>query len=764
MNDWISHSSHWGAFSARLNDDYLQVVPHPDDPDPAPILDNIPDAPRHRSRIARPAFRRGWLENGPGPDSRRGSDDYIEMDWDQAIPLIVAELRRIKESHGPEAIFGGSYGWSSAGRFHHAQSQVHRFLNLAMGGYISSVGTYSAGAAATLLPHVIGPLLSVARWEDTWGELAELTDMVIAFGGMPTRNSRVSAGGVSRHVALPSMRRAHARGARFINFSPLRDDIPAEVAPEWYPCAPMTDVAVMLGMAHVLISEDLYDKDFVTRCCTGFDQLAAYVMGTSDGTPKTPDWSETISGIDAGQIRQLARDAVKGRTLVTVSHSIQRSEMGEQPLWMAIALAALIGKIGQPGSGFAYSLGAIGNVGRPALAVPLPTLGQGKNPVRRFIPVARISDMLLNPGQSYPFDGQTLTYPDIKLVYWAGGNPFHHHQDLSRLREAFSRPDTIILHDPFWTASARHADIVLPATITLERNDIGASQNDTKMVAMKQVVPPFAQARDDYEIFADIAEAMDLREAYTEGHNQSDWLKLMYEPTRTALAEMGLPAPSFQEFWEAGEIELPLTDKPGLIRAFAASPETAPLPTPSGRVELYSRTIASFRYDDCQGHPKWLEPVEWLGGDKAASFPMQLVANQPANRLHSQLDFGAASQRGKSGGRETARLNPADAADRGIATGDTLRIFNDRGTCYATAEVTDAVRPRVVQLPTGAWFTPVSSQDPACTQGNPNAVTRDIGTSSLTQGCAGQLCLVEITRHDEPLPAIDPYSPPLAAP
>ena len=160
---------------------------------------------------------------------------------------------------------------------------------------------------------------------------------------------------------------------------------------------------------------------------------------------------------------------------------------------MGVVLAALLGQIGLPGGGFAYALGSTSNTGKPPVAVPVPTLPQGRNAIADFIPVARLADMLLNPGEPFDFNGRELNYPDIKLVYWAGGNPFHHHQDLNRLRRAFARPDTFIVHELVWTASARHADIVLPATITLEREDLGAAAGDPLLVAMHRAVPALSR-------------------------------------------------------------------------------------------------------------------------------------------------------------------------------------------------------------------------------------------------------------------------------
>src|SRR5207237_8322615 len=197
-----------------------------------------------------------------------------------------------------------------------------------------------------------------------------------------------------------------------------------------------------------------------------------------------------ICGLPVDQITSLTRHSAGRRTLITCSQSLQRAEQGEQPVWMGIVLAAILGQIGLPGGGFAYALGSTSNTGKPPLAVPLPTLPIERNSIADFIPVARIADMLLHPGEEFDFNGQRLAYPDIRLVYWAGGNPFHHHQDLNRFRVAFGRPDTVVVHEPYWTATARHADVVLPSTVSLEREDIGSGKRDTHLIAMQQAVPP----------------------------------------------------------------------------------------------------------------------------------------------------------------------------------------------------------------------------------------------------------------------------------
>ncbi|MBN9219346.1 MAG: molybdopterin guanine dinucleotide-containing S/N-oxide reductase [Mesorhizobium sp.] len=755
---------HWGTYevSAR-NGRLVSVEPWSGDPDPSPIGRSMLGTVQGDLGVSRPAVRRGWLEGDrSGVNGRRGGEPFVEVSWETALDMVAAELNRVRAGHGNSAIYAGSYGWASAGRFHHAQSQVHRFLNT-IGGYTSSVLSYSYGAAEIILPHVLGSTDGLTGNHSTWDGIEAHSELIVAFGGLPWRNAQIQGGGAARHEAMAALQKAVGNGARLINISPVRDDAPREVKTEWLPLRPNSDTALMLALCYVLISEGFHDEAFLARYCTGFEAVRAYIMGETDGQPKTPAWAAGLAGIAEDEIVALAGAMATKRTMLMVSWSLQRADHGEQPYWAAITLAALLGQIGLPGGGLGFGYSSTNGAGRPEMGFRWSSLPQGRNPVKDFIPVARMADMLLNPGSSFDFNGAAMIYPDIRLVYWAGGNPFHHHQDLNRLVEAWQRPETIIVHEPFWTATARHADIVLPITTPLERNDLAFSNRENLVVAMKQAIDPVGEARDDFGIFADLSARLGTSGAFTEGRDADEWIRLLYEQARDNADTAGVEMPSFDRFWQDGHADLVRqVMSQTLLGAFRADPEHHRLATPSGRIELFSATIESFGYDDCPGHAVWREPREWLGSDLASRFPLHLLSPQPADKLHSQYDHGSVSRAGKVSGRAPLWINPQDAAARGIADGTIVRVFNDRGACLAGAVLTDGLVPGVIQLPTGAWFDPTEPGYPNSLEkhGNPNVLTPDRGTSRLAQSPTCNSTLVEVSRFEGAIPPVTAFDPP----
>jgi biotin/methionine sulfoxide reductase len=758
-------SSHWGLFRPVVADGRLVAAePFAADLDPSHLLQSIPSAIHHKSRVLRPAVRKSWIESGPGSHPElRGSDRYIEVEWDAALDLVAGELKRVVAQHGNQAIYGGSYGWASAGRFHHAKSQIRRFLNT-IGGFTDSVDTYSNAAGAVLAKHVLGSIQAIDGPGTSWSSIAEHADLVVMFGGLPLRNTQITVGGMGEHISQGGLRAAKDAGAKFVNISPMADDAASFLEAEWLAPRPGSDTTVMLALIHTMVTEGLHDQRFLDSHVEGFDRLAAYIFGEIDGVPKSADWASGLSELPADAIRALARRMAAGRTFLIVNWSLQRSEHGEQPFWAAIALAAALGQIGLPGGGLGFGYGSLEGLGGQRRLAPRPTFPTLRNPIDTFIPVARVADMLLKPGETFQYNGRKLTYPDARLVYWCGGNPFHHHQDLNRLIAAWRRPEAVIVHETWWTATARHADVVFPATAPIERNDIGASSLDRFMVAMKQAIDPPGEARHDFNIFGALADRLGFGNAFHEGRTEVEFLRRMYDGARERADQAGMGWPDFDGFWERGFLEIPPAPKSYvLFEDFRKDPARHRLNTPSGKIEVFSETIAGFGYDDCPGHPTWLAPQEWLGGSLAARYPLHLLSIQPATRLHGQMDMGKVSQESKISGREPMRINPLDAARRGIAEGDVVRVFNDRGAILAGAVLTGAIREGVIQIATGAWYDPTTPGEIGALDkhGNPNVLTPDRGTSQLAQGPTAQSTLVDVEKWTAAPPPITAFDPPI---
>lgn len=756
-------AGHWGVYRAEVESGKLRALhPFEHDPNPSPIAQGYVGVLDDSLRITAPMVRKSWLDNGPGiATEKRGSDPFVQVSWDEAEILVANELQRVRSSFGNEAIYGGSYGWSGAGRFHHAQSQLHRFLNC-IGGYTKSVNTYSLAAGEVILSHILGNPSDLIHNPPSWQSVVDNTELLVAFGGMPLSNSQISSGGTGAHRARGALTDAKNNGVSFVNISPIRSDVASDLEAEWIAARPGSDVAIMLAIGYELLKNGWHDQAFLDRYTVGFVQLSRYLTGQFDGVEKSPDWAAEIAQIPVQTIIDLAQRMARSRTLISVSWSLTRQENGEQPFWMATAIAAMLGQIGLAGGGIAFGYCAANSIGIEKRRVKFASLPQGTNPVKSFIPVARVSDMLLNPCGSFRFNGQTHHYPDIKLVYWAGGNPFHHHQDLTRLSKAWKMPETIIVNEWCWNALAKRADIVLPCTTQLERNDLMITPRDPYIVAMEAVVPPNGEARDDYSIFSNISRHLGTEREFTNGKSVDEWLNYLYDESQEKAKASGITLPNYATFKSKGwhYIE-PGEPGNGALSAFRENPENAPLQTPSGRIEITSETIANFDDSDILAHPAWYPPSQWLG-NATPNRPFHLISGQPADKLHSQLDHGPVSRAAKINGRARVGINPLDAMSKGINDGDTVRVFNEQGACLATAKLDPALSRHIVTISTGAWLDAITQQDGTllCRGGNPNTLTRDKGTSDLAQGPTAHSCLVDIEKYTCPPNQNEAYQAP----
>ncbi len=760
----ILTGAHWGAFEALVeNGKMVGVQPVQDDPVPNELITMAPYQVHAENRVQYPVVRKSWLEGGPH-NSRpelRGRDEWVRVSWDKAFTLVADEIRRLQKDHGPQSIYAGSYGWKSVGMLHNARTLLQRMMNLA-GGFQGYAGDYSTGAAQVIMPHVVGSV-EVYEQQTAWPNVIDNSQLVVMWGCNPLITLK-NSWNVPDHVGQTGFEALKKKGTRMISIDPVHNDSARELGAEWIAPRPYTDCAMMAGIAHTLLAEKRHNEDFLKTYTVGFDKFTDYLTGKDDGVVKDADWAADICGVNADTLRQLARDMAQNRTMLMGGWGIQRQHHGEQQHWMLVTLAAMLGQIGLPGGGFGFSY-HYSSGGSPTakggilagISAGQPTSAAGA--ALAPFPVARIADCLANPGKTIDFNGSKVTYPDVKMVYVAGGNTFHQHQDTNNLVRAWQHPETIVVNEPYWTATAKHADIVLPATTTYERNDMdmGGDYSQLYVFPLRQCVPPQHESKNDFDIFASIADKLGFHDAFTEGKDETLWLKGMYDDLKTQARTARVALPPFDMFWASNNyIRFPIPEENKQWVRFADfrdNPLLNPLGTPSGKIEIYSDAVAKMGYEDCKGIPTWMPPHEWYRGPEAAQYPLSLNTGHPINRLHSQLDNTPLRKKYAVADREAVWIHPKDAQARGIKDGDLLRAYNDRGQILVGAVVTENVREGVVRISEGAWFDPADPAQPGslCKNGNVNCLTFDIGSSSLAQGNCGQMAQLEIEKYSGPV-------------
>ncbi|EKY4194311.1 molybdopterin guanine dinucleotide-containing S/N-oxide reductase [Vibrio harveyi] len=735
-----------------------------------------PDQVHTKARVKYPMVRKGYLANPSVPEGVRGSDEFVRVSWDEVYKLIHEQHMRIRKEHGAESVFAGSYGWRSSGVLHKAQTLLQRYMSMA-GGYSGHLGDYSTGAAQVIMPHVVGSI-EVYEQQTTYPVVLEHSDVVVLWGLNPINTLKI-AWSSTDCAGLEFFHQLKKSGKTVIAIDPMRSETIeffGENA-EWIAPHPMTDVAMMMGIAHTLVKQGKHDKEFLAKYTTGYDVFEAYLMGKEDGVEKSAEWASKICGVPVKQLELLADIFSKNRTMLMAGWGMQRQQYGEQRHWMLVTLATMLGQIGLPGGGFGFSYHYSngGNPARDAGVLPAisASLGGGSSAgndwavsgsVNAF-PVARIVEALENPGMSYRHNGHDLTFPEIKMIWWAGGANFTHHQDTNRLIKAWQKPELIVISEPYWTAAAKHADIVLPITTSFERNDMTMTgdYSNQHLVPMKQVVEPQGEARNDFDVFADMAEllAPGGRDVYTEGKTEMEWLYGFYKAAQQGGRGQRIAMPNFSKFWEDNQlIEMKWNEKNAQFVRYAEfreNPIMSPLGTPSGKFEIFSKTIEGYQLEDCPPHPTWMEPTEYTGN--ATDGELQLMTAHAAHRLHSQFNYAKIREEYAIADREPISIHPEDAKARGIKTGDLVRAFNGRGQVLVGALVTDGIKQGSVCIHEGGW-PDLDPKTGICKNGGCNVLTLDIPTSRLANGCAANSALVRIEKYEGPILELTAFTPP----
>ena len=616
----------------------------------------------------------------------RGAGEFERISWDEALDEIAGEMLRIREAYGPAAILDCSSTGSTA--VLQNKQVVARLLNM-FGGRTELWGNVSRQAEEFAFHHTYGQIAGVAGPAGRDPIDYANSRLMILWGWSP-------GDGTFGTGTLEYLKWAKKRGVRIVCVDPRRTHTSATVADEHIFIRPSTDAAMLIAMAYVIVTEELQDQAFLDRYVLGFDEAhlpadadpglsyRSHLLGLSDGVPKTPEWAEGITGVPAATIASLAREfATQRPAALHCGYAPGRTATGEQFHRAAYALAAMTGNVGVPGGSNGSSAGATGSA-----AAGISRLPAGENPAGSRVNLPLLADVLTR--------GRSGGYPaDIRMVYSAFGHQLNQLPNTGKTAEALQSPDNvefIVVHEQFMTPMARFADILLPATTFWERNDIQAPWGiGHYAIFMKQAIEPMYECRNDLDICTDLAARLGIS-GYNDKGSDLEWLREFCEGS----------AIDFDAFCESGLARLPAPDDAVAFAQQIRDPEKHPFGTPSGKIEIYSTTLA--RQPDFYGQGDIPPIPTYVPADEPdGNYPLRLSSAKSRARTHST--HANQAQLAKID-PQNVWMHPDDAAERGVADGQLVRVFNGIGALVQPANVTDKIARGVVSIKAGAWYAP----------------------------------------------------------
>ena len=707
---------------------------------------------------------------------KRGEGKFERISWDEAYDLLAGEIKRVVKDYGNEAVYV-SY---ATGIWPYNGSPFERLMNC-YGGYLRFYGDYSSAQLQAACFYTYGDL---GYYSASAISEAAQADLVLLFGNSPTETRM---GGAS--ASWEFTRAREAGDFKLITIDPRHNETAANNKGEWIAIRPGTDAALVAGIAYVLITEELVDQDFLDTYCIGYDETSMpagapahasykdYILGFgTDGISKTPVWASSVTGIPVSRIVELAHEIANAdRVFVAQGWGPQRHDNGELAARAICMLPLLTGNFGLPGTNSGVRERFI-----PFLVDDPPV---GESPVQAAIPAFMWSAAVEHGPELTAENGgvrgaDRLQVPIKLIVNHAGNCLTNQHANINRTHDILSdetKCEFIVVSDLHLTDTARYADLLLPDIAHVEQDNLLSSGNGDMV---RGLVRGHAWAADCYErktaqeVCEEVAKRLGIAEEFARLSEQaSDQARLDYTHERMEQARLhaggsatrsndaALPdgfeyydVPTFEQIDEAGLWRTPYRGETVAYRAFREDPLANPLPTPSGKVEIYSQRLAElaevYEYADDQiihPLPIYAPEAEGYGSPAMRDFPFQLVGYHARQRTHSS--FGNVEEIESVSPHEML-VNPIDAHALDLHARERVVVENDRGAIVVRVRITPRVMPGVLALPQGAWHKADMYGDKLDWGGCINTLTSDRPTA-LARGNAQHTILVRVRKLEE---------------
>jgi molybdopterin guanine dinucleotide-containing S/N-oxide reductase-like protein len=760
-------------------------------------------------RILSPLKRTSFNLKGDRNPERRGKDGFQKISWDEALDIVVSEMKRVRDKYGPEAVAFMGSSHHTSGNIGMHRSCLNRFFRLiGATDYFDNPDSWEGWMWGACHTYGFYWRMGPPEQADLLADAMQNSELIVFWSNDPDTNRGNYAGQETAiwRVWLKEM------GKKMIFIDPFCNYTAAIMADKWIAPRPGTDAAMAEAIAYVWLKEGTYDKDYVATHTVGFEQFKKQILGEIDNLPRTPGWAEEICGVSARTITALAREWASKKTVLSAGMrggmgGACREAYGHEWARLMVLLQAMQG-LGKPGvSIWGTTMGAPINY-----TFRFPGFEQGGmqlvgdaiavNPVKQRVYRTLFPDSILNPPVNWLGEGFCTkaleqqfipyTYPspgksEIKFFYRYGGSFISVLPAGSKWIQAYQSPklDLVVNQDCWWCTETKYSDIIFPACTNLERNDIAefsncgwmspdtmSSCNHRIIVYQQKCIEPLGDSRTDYWIFCQLAERMGIKKEYTEGRSEEEWIRKMFDwsdlPKSIAfeefqqkgyylvpLPESYKPAPSLRWFYEGRECDTPDYGNPK--RGTAQGKELA---TYSGKIEFVSQSLSRHFPDDQERPPlpRYIPSWEGHASALARKYPLQLITPHPRFSIHTQYDhtpwiWDIPHHRILKDSYYwlTVRIHQADARARGIQNGEIIKLYNDRAAVLGIAYITERVRPGVVHAyEASAKYDPVEPGKPGSADrgGCVNLLTTDRMMSKNAPGFAPNSCLIEIAKHE----------------